>query len=348
MNFSGKYISRTYRFVCLGLFFVMFLLLSVVSSSANQSDSPALLQRLAAKSLMLDLVNLGQRTVAVGWRGHILLSDDDGKTWRQVEVPTRSMLTSVYFSDNLRGWVVGHNAVILATEDGGNSWNLLSAAPEEERPLFDVIVTGSYGFALGAYAKFMVTQDGGKNWAPGDFVLQKSAEKSKESLDDEEPLPFDYHFYSIARAADGIFYIAAEAGYLFRSDDGGHTWQELPSPYAGSFFGIQPLQDDALLAYGLRGHIFHSPDGGQSWQPINTGTTVLLTDAVRLPDGTVVVVGMGGVVLVSSDEGQTFALHKSGRVGLTAVVNTASGKLVAVGERGGKVLDLSSLMKPKP
>ena len=224
----------------------------------------------------------------------------------------------------------------------------MSSAPEEERPLFDVIVTGDYGFAIGAYAKFMVTRDGGKNWGPGDFVIQKSEEQSKESFDDEEPFPFDYHFYSIAQAADGIFYIAAEAGYLFRSVDSGHTWQELPSPYEGSFFGIQPLQDNALLAYGLRGHIFRSEDGGQNWQQIDTGATALLTDAVRLPDGTVVVVGMGGVVLVSSDDGQTFTLQKLDRIGLTAIVKTASGKLVVAGERGGKVLDLSSFMKTKP
>ena len=333
----------------MGLFLAMSIAGTFGTSFAGQFDTPAILMPLAAKSLILDLANPGQRIVAVGWRGHILISEDDAQTWHQVEAPTRSMLTGLYFhDDNLHGWAVGHGAVILSTEDGGRNWSLLSAAPEEERPLFDVFVGGSYGFAIGAYAKFMVTQDGGKNWEPGDFVVRKSTEKSKESLDDEETLPFDYHFYSIARAADGVFYIAAEAGYLFHSDDGGHTWSELPSPYEGSFFGIQPLPDDALLAYGLRGHIFHSVDGGRNWQPINTGTTALLTDAVRLPDGTVVVVGMGGVVLISSDEGQTFALHKSGRVGLTAVVNTASGKLVAAGERGGKVLDLPSFMKAQP
>ena len=348
MKFSNNYILRSYRFLGLGLFFIMLLPLTVGASPANQTNSPALFKPLAAKSLVLDLATFDQRCVAVGWRGHILLSDDDGQTWQQIEVPTRSMLTSVYFSDNLRGWAVGHNAVILATEDGGQAWKILSAAPEEERPLFDVVVTGSYGFAIGAYAKFMVTQDGGRSWEPGELVVEVSEEQVKESLDDEEePLPFDYHFYSIARATDKVFYIAAEAGYLFRSDDGGHTWQELPSPYEGSFFGILPLPDNTLLAYGLRGHIFRSADGGQNWQPIETATTAIITDAVRMPDGTVVVVGMGGVVLVSSDEGQTFALQKFGRVGLTAIVTTASGKIVVAGERGGKVLDLSSFTKTK-
>ena len=347
MKFSNNYILRSCWLLGLGLFFIMLLPLTVGASPANQTNSPTLLKPLAAKSLILDLATFDQRCVAVGWRGHILLSDNDGQTWQQVEVPTRSMLTGVYFADNLRGWAVGHNAVILATEDGGKNWDILSAAPEEERPLFDLVVTGNYGFAIGAYAKFMVTQDGGKSWQAGDFVIKQSPEKPEENLDEEEPLPFDYHFYSITRATDKVFYIAAEAGYLFRSDDGGHTWQELPSPYEGSFFGILPLPDNALLAYGLRGHIFRSADGGQNWQPIETGTTSIITDAIRLPDGTVVVVGMGGVVLVSSDEGQTFTLQKFGRIGLTAIVTTASGKIVVAGERGGKILDLSSFTKTK-
>ena len=43
----------------------------------------------------------------------------------------------------------------------------------------------------------------------------------------------DFHLNQLAAAADGTLYIAAEAGHLYRSDDGGVTWLALPSPYAG-------------------------------------------------------------------------------------------------------------------
>lgn len=345
MNFTGKYIFWTRNFFALWLFLLAFLALTFSSSAANQTENPALLMPLAAKSLILDLANPGQRIVAVGWRGHILISEDDAQSWQQVATPTRSMLNGVYFKDNLRGWAVGHDAVILATEDGGKSWNLLSISPEEERPLFDVIVNDEYGFAIGAYAKFMTTRDGGKNWEAGEFIIQGSEEALKGSPDDEDPLPFDYHLNAIARSAAGVFYIAAEAGYLFRSDDGGHTWKELPSPYGGSFFGVLPLDGETLLTYGLRGNIFRSEDGGQSWAQITTGTKALLTDATRLPDGTTVITGMAGVVLVSSDTGQSFTLQQPNRIALTAVVNVATDTLVVASERGPRIYNLSGSTK---
>ncbi|MBW1645766.1 MAG: sialidase, partial [Deltaproteobacteria bacterium] len=133
-----------------------------------------------------------------------------------------------------------------------------------------------------------------------------------------------------------VFYIAGEAGLLFRSDNNGRSWQELPSPYEGSFFGILPLPDDTLLAYGLRGHVFRSADGGRHWQPVPTGTKALLTDAARLPDGTIIITGMSGTILTSTDGGQTFSLRQPNRVSLTAVLIAAGDTVVLGGERGLK------------
>ena len=76
----------------------------------------------AVHSLLLDVVNTGERLVAVGDRGHILYSNDQGQSWQQAKVPTRQMLTSLFFVDAQHGWVVGHDAQILATSDGGLTW----------------------------------------------------------------------------------------------------------------------------------------------------------------------------------------------------------------------------------
>lgn len=349
MDFSDKYYFRIGN-LCGQIFLLLWflLLVTVDLSFASQLERPALLKPLAAKSLILDLANAGQRTVAVGWRGHILVSEDDVQIWRQVEAPTRYMLTSVYFQDTLKGWAVGHGAVILGTEDGGLSWKLLGAAPEEERPLFDVIVTDdNYGFAVGAYAKFMTTRDGGKSWVDEEFVIEPSSSVADQNLDDEDAMPFDFHLNSIVRSASGIFYIAAEAGHLFRSENGGKSWQELPSPYGGSFFGILPLADETLLAYALRGHIFRSEDGGQNWAQIETGTTALLTDATQLPDGTIVVTGMAGVLLCSADGGHSFSLQQPDRISLTSVISTKTGTLVVAGERGCKIVSKAVYQNPQ-
>src|SRR5688572_33454441 len=74
----------------------------------DAANKPAAIEPLAANSLLLDLAVAGARLVAVGERGHVLLSDDQGATWRQAtSVPTRVMLTSVYFVDGQYGWAVG-------------------------------------------------------------------------------------------------------------------------------------------------------------------------------------------------------------------------------------------------
>jgi len=88
---------------------------------------------------MLSATSAGKRIVAVGDHGTVLLSDDDGRTWRQAhDVPTRLMLTSVCFTDDMRGWAVGHWGVVLHTEDGGDSWKLLRQDTSVDQPLFSV------------------------------------------------------------------------------------------------------------------------------------------------------------------------------------------------------------------
>ena len=47
----------------------------------------------AVESLLLDVAHAGARLVAVGDRGHILYSDDNGASWAQAKVPTRCFLS---------------------------------------------------------------------------------------------------------------------------------------------------------------------------------------------------------------------------------------------------------------
>ena len=60
-------------------------------------DTPALESAFAAKSLLNGVAAAGKRLVAVGQRGHIVYSDDGGKTWNQAKVPVSSDLVAVSF-----------------------------------------------------------------------------------------------------------------------------------------------------------------------------------------------------------------------------------------------------------
>ena len=294
------------------------------------TDGPALLAPLAAQTLLLDLAAAGPRLVAVGERGHILVSDDQGRSWRQVPSPTRATLTGVHFADPRNGWAVGHLGTILRTIDAGESWQPLAAGLDRESVLLDVLfLNAAEGFAVGAYGLCLHTTDGGATWTR------------------LEPQPDQFHFNQIARAPDGALFLIGESGTLLRSRDGGLGWEPVPPPYEGSLFGLVALADGQLLVHGLRGHVFRSTNGGAGWLPVATSVPTLLMHGLRLRNGLVVLAGQSGNFFVSRDRGQSFTLWQPGdSSGVAALLETADGALLAVGDKGVRRFDPPPVQPP--
>jgi photosystem II stability/assembly factor-like uncharacterized protein len=341
----GRPVTRPAHLALPGLALLVGAILAAPVLGAPQDEEPevSLLKPLAPRSLLLDGAAAGGMMMAVGERGHVLVSRDQGATWDQVEVPTRSTLTGVHLHDEQLGWVVGHDAVILRTRDGGANWERLYWAPEQERPLFDVwFRDAENGFAIGAYGFFLATSDGGDSWVERPIVDPADIEE------EVDPYAFtsaaDLHLNQIARSDSGRLYVAAEAGGAFRSDDGGESWVTLEPPYEGSFFGSLPLAGDSVLLFGLRGNLFRSDDAGATWRPLETGTVALLTDGVQLADGTVIITGLAGALLISRDGGESFELaQQPDRQGLATALPTADGDLVLIGEFGVNRLPAAAL-----
>lgn len=313
----------------------------------DSAARPSIIAPLAVRSLLIDLAQAGNRVFAVGERGHVLYSTDDGQTWTQVQVPGSANLTAVYFTDDKHGWAVGHAEMILRTEDGGDSWQRVHFAPEIQQPLLDVwFADGERGLAIGAYGVIYASADGGRVWSqmrfePESLPGAEPVPVEEDDMEAEVDLGFEFHLNAIARGPGQRLYIGAEAGRIFRSDDDGATWRELPSPYDGSFYGILPLDGDALLAFGLRGNLFRSEDGGMTWVAIPTGTIALLTSGARIDADTVVISGMAGVLLVSTDGGRNFTLtQQDDRKAISAVLPSGDGELVVAGEGGARRLPM--------
>ena len=290
------------------------------------SAQPAVQARLVPNSLLLDGASAGSRLVAVGERGHVLVSTDGGMKWKQARVPVRALLTAVHMHDERLGWAVGHDAVILRTEDGGATWEVAHHAPKEERPLLDVWFRDEKnGYAVGAYGYFLGTRDGGRTWKP-------------RTIDKD-----DFHLNALVPAGNGRLYIAGEAGAIYRSDDGGDTWRKLSSPYTGSWFSALVLDANELLLLGLRGNMYRSEDGGESWTRVSTRTKATLTGAVRLKPGLLLITGLEGALLVSRDGGRSVSTDAAfkpltSRQGISKALALPGGRVLLLGEFGVKRL----------
>jgi photosystem II stability/assembly factor-like uncharacterized protein len=284
---------------------------------------------LAARSLLVAAADLGERIVAVGQFGHVVISDDRGETWRQAsQVPTQALLTGVYFVDDKTGYAVGHDAVIIKTEDGGDTWELKYSDPEAEMPLFSVMFADARnGIAVGAFSTALSTTDGGETWN-----LQSVIPDPPPPL---EGLEYEPHLNGLFRGPSGSLFIAAETGFIFRSTDNGANWEPIKTPYFGSFWGGITLNDGSILIYGMRGNVWRSDDGGTTWAQVDTGSRKSFGGATLLEDGTVVLAGLNGGVAYSTDNGRSFdVVDRPDRKGYSAVVNGPDGHVIIFGEPG--------------
>lgn len=312
-------------------------------------DTPAEPSALAPSALLNGLALAGSSVVAVGQRGHVLVSDDGGKSWQQAPVPVSSDLVAVSFGTPQAGWAVGHDAVVLHSSDSGRNWArqldgrgrglgkvLVAyytrsgdakwleeakrfAAQGAENPLLDVWFDDARnGFVVGAFGLVLRTSDGGATWEP----LLHATDNPKA-----------LHLYAVRRVG-GDLYLAGEQGLLLRYDSAGDRFAALGTPYPGTLFGVVG-NDRALLAFGLRGNVVRSTDRGRTWQAVATGVTAGLTAGTLVDGERVVLVSQAGQVLVGNGDGASFApLRQQRPFPAAAVVSAQAGTLLVAGPRG--------------
>lgn len=319
---------------------------SALSAFQDPLDTPAVSSDLAQKRLLNSVVRAGKRLVAVGQRGHILLSDDDGKQWRQASVPVSSDLLAAQFATPERGWAVGHDGVVLITADAGATWTKqldgrevgkilvayyekhddgqrladaqLFAQQGPDKPFLDVWFKNEReGFIIGTFNLILHTTDGGQSWTPW---LHRTDN------------PQNLHLHAIRRVGEDVL-IVGEKGLLLKLDHQAERFKALASPYLGSYFGITG-RAGLVLIHGLRGNAFSSRDGGVTWKKSETGVSVGLIGSIVLRDGRIMLVDQTGGLLLSADDGQSFKpVHREKTMAASTVVEGEE-HLVLVGPHG--------------
>ena len=304
-------------------------MLPLVASAAPEAQTVPESGPIAASTLqrllLLGAARAGDRIVAVGDRGTIVYSDDRGGHWLRAKAPAAPLLTAVDFVDAQHGLAVGHDSVILATADRGESWTQVFAAPAEQKPLLDVMWLGpGRALAVGAYGACYESTDGGRTWA------------ARKVIED------DKHLNALVNAGEGHLVILGEAGTIVVSPDAGRSWALVPSPYKGSLFGGVAAADGSLTGFGLRGHLVRSADRGATWKSVEGAPgTAALMGGDKLADGAIVLAGAAGTVLVSRDNGATYTRVAAGTTrAFSRPLATGAGGVLLFGETGARALDL--------
>jgi photosystem II stability/assembly factor-like uncharacterized protein len=367
------------------LVFLLCFAVQLPALDLNQADRLALPARHFGhldQTAFLSVSNTGKRLIAVGERGVIGFSDDQGKRWQQAKVPVSTLVTAITTIDSQHMWAVGHSGSILFSMDAGESWQLqfdgrqansllighaevelkaLEAAFEQA----DDVTRDDLQFAIDdaqfalSNARFdaelgpanpfldVLFLDRKLGYAVGAyglFVKTQDGGKSWQTVAHHLENFDRYHLNAIARLQGGTLLIAGEAGTLFASYDGGETWETLYGPYQGSYFGIQmtKLEDEAFL-YGLKGRIFTTSDGGQSWQDLPSGVETSLTGSAISEQGKLVLVGLSGVVLLRNAPGESFIRIKTqGYEGFNDVVFIDETQLLLTSDEGLQVLNVEN------
>jgi photosystem II stability/assembly factor-like uncharacterized protein len=309
-------------------------------SYAEPASAVSQIQPLAVSSLVLDITNAGDRLVAVGERGHVLVFD--GK-WQQVQTPVSVPLTKVFFLTEQLGWAVGHDATIIHTNDGGMSWQVQMQSPALEKPFFDVMFTNeSDGVAVGAYGLFYRTHDAGRSWAAEfhqELLFEEDASYLAE-LKDTDPEAYQSesasllpHFNRIVTLKDGRWLMVGELGLVAVSSDTGKHFERTGFDYDGSMFNVIE-SSQGIFAMGLRGHVFRTNTALDSWVSVAVPVESSINAAIETATGELYLVGNAGIVLHLDKDGVASIVERRQGENLVTIARGSQGQYWLGGTKG--------------
>lgn len=295
--------------------------------------------------LLLDTIEgmdfAGDRAVAVGWsladpinggvQSAVLLSSDDGATWRKsaVTVNPNETLRDVSF-DGAVGAAVGMgtsvDGFLITSEDQGTSWTRATLPPgtkwlhgvHRRREL--IVAAGDSGLIR--------STDAGRTWtqvltaelnsvhfandqlglaAGGGELLYRTTDGGQSWTQVHTGAAANW-LRRVRFSPDGLHAIAVGfQGLTLTSSDGGLSWTAVV-PYKSAYLFAAAIVGQRVWSVGTRGVIFRSDDFGGSWSRQSPGYTATMFRA-HFPDGVNgFAVGELGGILSSKDAGRTWQL----------------------------------------
>jgi photosystem II stability/assembly factor-like uncharacterized protein len=174
--------------------------------------------------------------LAAGYWGSIYRTDDAGQTWTKTESGTKRLIYGISMADAQNGWAVGQLSTVLHTSDGGRTWERQSTPKDDQGVhLFAVqAVSAQQALVVGEWGTRLFTEDGGKTWQDNSLTIseehpqfvwltvpdQEKVRKGEKVFED-----VTLNDVSCLTANRQFCWIIGEFAYLFRSEDGGRSWE---------------------------------------------------------------------------------------------------------------------------
>lgn len=189
--------------------------------------------------------------------------------------PTSSILYSVCPISDEKVFITGLS-VVLSSEDGGKTWQT-QKLPSEGMGSKVFFLNPSAGWIVNP-DKLSRTNDGGKSWQE----FPTGIDMSKHSFSDLTFTDEKTGFLVINPMLSSSQFITANPGKLFKTEDGGAIWKEMPLKAEGelNYVSIEDLQHikvsgtDSVTLNFRRTCLYSSSDSGKTWvkmQPPRSG-----------------------------------------------------------------------------
>ena len=149
--------------------------------------------------------------------------------------------------------------VLIHTSDGGKTWKPIETGTENN--LHDFFITETTGWIVGDWGTLLKTTDSGQTFAKVDgSVFNRKSLKGIFFVDE------NYGWIITYNTPNG-----KNAGYIYRTTDGGNTWEEQFTTEA-ALFNLYFIDKQTGWVVGDRRSVYATTDGGQTWQFITDGS----------------------------------------------------------------------------
>ncbi len=221
----------------------------------------------------------------------LVQTTDGGQTWEQLNAGGRlGSLEELEFVDEQTGFASGQNGIfkgyLARTDDGGETWNATNLSfPDTESYFYEVAWSDDLqrglvaGWVFGVGDGVARTEDGGDTW---EFV--------------EVDVPPLIRLTDLAMVSDEVGVLTGWRGTMFRTVDGGASWEQVATPTAAHLWDVAFVDEKRGWAVGSEGAVLATVDAGRTWFTEPSGESGELSGLFALEDGQAWAAGSAGTL----------------------------------------------------